>query len=230
MKKLMLLLGIGAIFVGCSSNERKLPELEEREHSDIERDYVVKDASSKTRPGWVEDAEVWAHAMNEDVKTYRFFSFETDPKVNRQMSCDLAKANARADIAGEIATFIDKSLAVSQEGNASIDENNPQLQPIREFVENTLAEKIQALIHGAAVIKTYWEKRAYQKDLGAKKDYNAYTCAALIRVEAKRLAAAVDEAANFVVEKADDPETKANVKKALSDASDNFLKAKRGEI
>lgn len=227
--KIILILSLLAttFMIGCASKERKTTE---REHEDIQRDYVVRDSSSNVRPGWIEDAEVWAKNHGKNVNKYRYFSFESGPKVSRKISCDIAKANARADIASEIATFIDKSLATSEAGNASIDENNPHVQALREYVENTLAEKTQALIHGAAVEKTYWEKRQYLQERGAKRDFKAYTCAAFIRIESKRLKKAVDAAANFVSNATDDPETKENVKKALKDASDNFIKAKKGEI
>jgi len=224
---LMLILVLG--LVGCSSTKKE--ELSpEREHEDIARDYVVTDSSSNVRPGWIENAELWAKEHGNDIEKSRYFSFETEPKVSRQISCDLAKANAKADIAGEIATFIDKSLATSTEGAAAIDENNPKTEALRNYVENTLAEKIQALIHGAAIVKTYWEKRSYKEDLGAKRDYIAYTCGVLLRIPSKTLADAVKRASDFVEKQADDPETKANVKKALQDASDNFVKAKKGEI
>jgi hypothetical protein len=69
-----------------------------------------------------------------------------------------AKANVRADIASEITTFIQKSLAASEEGAPAIDPDNPKTAPMREFVSNTLAERVQAMINGAAVTKTYGEK------------------------------------------------------------------------
>ena len=149
---------------------------------------------------------------------------------NGRVACETLVTTGLAVIAGEITTFIQKTLGASQEGQAAIDANNPKTQPMREFVENTLAEKVQALINGAAVVKTYWEKRNYTKELGAKKDYIGFTCASLIRMEASRLAAAVDKASEDIVEKADDPETKANVKKALENISDDFVKARHGEI
>lgn len=228
MRFLFLILLLSGLIFGCSTTKEKITT--EEEHEELMKDYIVRDASSKIRPGWMEDAEVWAKNNGKDVKKFRYFSFETEPKVNRQIACNIAKANARVDIASEIATFIDKSLGTSQEGNASIDENNPHVQAMREFVSNTLAEKTQALIHGASVLKTYWEKRQYLKSKGAKRDYKAYTCAALIRMSSQRLKNAVDEAANHVANQVDDPETKDNVKKALKDASKNFVKAKRGEI
>lgn len=212
--------------VGCSS-KKKVVEVDNTET--IKKDYEVKDASSNVRPGWIEDAEIWAEQESKG-KDYRYFAFETEPKVNREIACNLAKANARVDIAGEITTFIQKTLGASTEGQAAIDANNPKTQPMREFVENTLAEKIQSLINGAAVTKTYWEKRNFQKKLGAPKDYTGFTCAVLVRMEAEQLRAAVAKAGEDIVQKADDPDTKANVKKALENIDDAFLKARKGEV
>ena len=227
MKKMLLLATLAGLMVSCASGKKEEKAPEERVNEDIQRDYKVIDASGNTRPGWIEDAEVWAKTYDKETEKFRFFSFETEPKVSREIACNLAKANAKADIAGEIVTFIDKSLGSSTEGDASIDENNPKIKSLRSYVENTLAEKIQTLLNGAAVTKTYWEKRSYMEKLGAKKDFMAYTCAALIRIDGKQLANAVDEAARQVMNQADDPEVKENVKKALDKASEKFDKMKK---
>ncbi len=223
--KLLALLMVLSVTVACSS-KKKVKDIDNSET--ISRDFEVRDASSTTRPGWIEDAEVWTAQENMDVTKYRYFAFETEPKVNREIACNLAKANVRTDIASEITTFIKKSLGASTEGQASIDANNPKTQPMRDFVENTLAERVQGLVHGAAVIKTYWEKRNYMKKLGAKKDYIGFTCASLVRMEAERLKDAIDKASEDIAAKAD-PETKDNVKKALENLDEEFIKARRGE-
>lgn len=230
MKKLLsIALVLTIVASSCSSKKKK--EVKDVDNSaTIARDFEVRDASSTTRPGWVEDAEVWVEQENMDTKKYRYFAFETEPKVNREIACNLAKANVRVDIASEITTFIQKSLASSTEGAAAIDANNPKTQAMREFVSNTMAERVQSLINGAAVIKTYWEKRQYMQKLGAKKDYIGFTCASLIRMETSRLQAAVDKASEDIVAKVDDPETKENVKKALDKIDEDFVKARHGEI
>lgn len=227
MLKLLSILMILSIAVSCSS-KKKVKDIDNSET--ISRDFEVRDASSTMRPGWIEDASIWVEQENMDTKKYRYFSFETEPKVNREIACNLAKANARVDIASEITTFIQKSLASSEAGQAAIDANNPKTQPMREYVENTLAERVQSLIHGAAVIKTYWEKRNYLKKMGSKKDYIGFTCATLIRMEKDRLSAAIDKASEDIVSKTDDPETKENVKKALENLSEDFVKARQGEV
>lgn len=224
--KLLSVLLVLTLSVACSS-KKKVKDIDNSET--IARDFEVRDASSSSRPGWIEDPEVWAEQENMDVKRYRYFSFETEPKVNREIACNLAKANVRSDIASEITTFIQKSLAESSEGQASIDANNPRTQPMRDYVSNTLAERVQGLVHGAAVIKTYWEKRNYMKKMGSKKDYIGFTCATLVRMEDERLKAAIDKASEDIVQKAD-PETKDNVKKALENLDEQFVKARRGEV
>jgi hypothetical protein len=231
MKKILmsaLLLALTA----CSSTKKLADErpLEDVKHTEIKKEYEVRDASSNFRPGWIEDAEIWAKQNEKDAEKNRFFSYETEPKVARSAACDMAKANARVDIAGEITTFIEKTLGTTQEGNASVDLNNPKLSPLKEYMENTLAEKVQSMVHGAAVVKTYWEQREYKKGLGAKEDFKAFTCAVLIRMDGERLKKSVEEAASFVVKRVDDPEAKETVKKALQNVSDNFIKARKGEI
>lgn len=227
MKTSLLLLMVLSLSVACSSKKK----VKDVDNSDtIAKDYEVRDASSQVRPGWIEDAQVWVEQEKMDTEKYRYFAFETEPKVNREIACNLAKANVRADIAGEITTFIQKSLAESQEGQAAIDSNNPRTQPLREYVSNTLAERVQGLINGAAVIKTYWEKRNYLQKMGAKKDHIGFTCAILIRMDKSRLQAAIDKASEDIVNKADDPDTKENVKKALETLGEDFVKARQGEV
>lgn len=226
--KLLSLCLIAAMTVatGCSS-KRKVKEVDNTET--IKRDYEVRDASSNFRPAWIEDVETWSEQEEKGDK-WRWFAFETEPKVNREIACNLAKANARADVAAEITTFIQKTLAASTEGQAAIDPANPRTQPMRDYVSNTLAERVQSLVNGAAVTKTYWEKRQFLQKLGAKKDYLGFTCAVLVRMDSKVLKDAVAKAAEGVVNQVQDPEVKENVKKALDKIDEDFVKARKGEV
>lgn len=223
------LIALSAVFLySCSSAPKRVVK-DVDNTSSIKKDYEVRDASSTIRPGWVEDAEVWANQEGWDIKKYRYFSFESTPNSSRQLACNLAKANARGDIASEITTFIKKSLASSEQGQVAIDPNNPESEPIRSYVQNDLSERVQGLIHGSSVVKTYWEKRNYLVKLGAKRNYIGETCAVLIRMDAGLLADAIKKAAQGIEDKAT-PELKENVKKALKNLDEEFLKARQGEI
>lgn len=209
------------MFSGCSSTQsERVPE--ERVHEDIQRDYLVVDASSPVRPGWIEDAEIWSREHGRDTEAFRYFAFETDIKVSRSIACSLARANATADIAREISTFIDQSLVTSTYGDASIDENNPHVLGLRQYVQQTLAEKVQASVSGARVVKTYWEKRRHQKELGAQRDFTGWTCAAFIQMDADQLSRLIDYAVRDVYENASGDEAKKLAQKALSDANLSF--------
>jgi hypothetical protein len=213
----------------CSSQKKKeIEDQNQEEH--IKKDYQVRDASSNLRPGWIVDALSWTQNELKDTDKFRYCSFETTPKVDREVACALARSSVRVDIAAEISTFIENKLGQSREGSAAIDENNPQMAPLREFMEVTLAEKTQAMLHGVSIVKTYWEKRQYMQSEGAKKDFIGYTCAVLVKIDHEVLKKAVQEASEHVVKKIDDPATKENVKKALEDVSENFVKAKQGQI
>lgn len=211
----------------CGSSEKEEKKLEERVHEGIQRDYVVTDASSNTRPGWIEDAQVWASQNTGDLDEYRYFSFETEPKVNRRVACDLAKANARADIAAEITTFIETNLVSTTEGSAAIDQNNPSFQAMKDYTETTLVEKVQAMIYGSSVLKTYWEKRNYKQDRGARRDFIAYTCAVYVQMERDRLNEAIQNAADMVTQQAQDPAVQQRAREALDQASENFNKIRQ---
>ncbi len=224
--KHLVITSLCILLIQACSSSKKIKDVDNSET--IKKDYEVRDASSTIRPGWIEDATVWAEENKKNTDKFRYFSYETEPKVSRRFACDASKANIKSDIAGEITTYIEKSLGSSQEGDASIDENNPEVVALREFVENTLAEKVQGLIIGAQIRKSYWEKRKYLKRLGAAKDFTGYTCATLIRMPKSRIQDAMDRASKIVEDKVDDPATKENVKNALKKAEENMLKAKKG--
>lgn len=218
---LIAILALG--IVACSSTREK--NVKDQDISeDFQKDYIIRDAQSKTRPGWIVDSNDWAEKENLDLDKHRFFSFETEPKVSREMACNYAKANANAEVAGEITTFIKKSFGSSMEGQAAIDPNNPITQPMRNYMENSLVEKVQAIITGANVYKKHWEKRQYLKDRGAKRDYIGYTCAVMVRIERDILQAAIDQVRAEMMNKTTDSNLKNNVKNALNKAEEDFIK------
>lgn len=229
MKKLLGILIITTLVASCSSKKKKSKIKEEDNSETIQKDYIVRNASHSIRPIWVVDATEWAEDNNRSNK-FRYFSYETGPMKNRELACHKANANAKVYIAGMITTFIQKTFGETSEGKAVINENNPKTSGIRGYIDNTLAEKVQALIYGADTIKTYWEKRHYQKELGAKKNYYGYSCGALVRIKKSQLKSLIAKAKEGIENETDDPEMKEKVREALEDVEDDFVKARNGEI
>jgi hypothetical protein len=226
--KMRVLALVLLLSVSCSS--KKHQELKEQEHKNLMPDYVVRDSNSHYRAGWIEDAQEWARQNLSDTQEFRYFAYETEPKVTREMACSLARSYTKSQIAGEIQSFIELTLSSSVEGKAAIDPENPQTKPLRDYVEETLVEKIVALVHGAQISRLYWEKRDYQKKLGARADYTGFVCAALIKMPKDLLEKAIRQASQTVINQASSQEQKAQLQKALEGAEKNFEKAKQGLI
>ena len=68
------------VMSACSSKpKREVKDVDNTET--IKKDYEVKDASSNIRPGWVEDAEIWAAQEGWDVKKYRL---SVEPNISEK--------------------------------------------------------------------------------------------------------------------------------------------------
>ena len=212
-------LGLFLILVLTASCGSSLKErgAHDQEHEHIKKEYVVVDASSNYRPGWIEDATLWARRQGLEGAKYRYFSFETAPKVDRSMACNLAKANLRADIAGEISTSIERKLDAFMEGQTSVSDQQADVAPLKEYASLSLKEKLQGEVAGSEIVKTYWEKRRYKKDLGSQKDFSAWTCGVFVRMDAEKLAQLTQSGHDAVIMqiKNNNNALKTEVKKAL---------------
>lgn len=231
LKKISFFFLMISFLIAASSCSSKKETYTEVDHSDtIKKDFIVTDASSNIRPGWTQQPEIWAkdHGMN--IKKFRYFTYETTPKVDRQIACSVAKSRSRLAIAQEISTFIENTLGINKEGGASIDENNPIPEAMREYVSETLSERTKNYVQGASAIRTYWEKRRYKKDLGAVKDYTGYTCATLVRMGTNRLKNAINRATKNVIQKAKENKVDKLVKEKLKSAPQKFIQEKQNQL
>ena len=224
--KILNIMPLSLLFAGlvsCSSSLPTQEKIEVVEHKDIETDYVIREVSQTVRPGWVQNAQTWAEENKKDVERFRFYSYQTGIKVDQETACQLAQVQAKADLAGEISSFIIKTMAVSTEGQTNLSETSSASNALQEYVENNLAEKVQGFLNGARIEGTYWEKRRYLQARGASRDYTAFTCAVLIRIENQYIKDAIDNAVNAITKKASTPELKVKVENALKEISKVYL-------
>ncbi len=208
---MMILLAVVAFNFGCSSGPEKRV---------FEKEYTVIDAKYAAIPTWLTEPQIWSKKNDKkDSKNYRYFASDVGPINHRGMACQHAKAKTTADIAAEITQFIKNSFGASAMGDPT--DNDSALE---EYVEDTLAKEVQTFVVGARVFRTYWEKRAYKKALGADEDKKGYVCHALVKISKKYLKKAIRRAQKKLEGLASDTETKKNVKKALDGAADAFAK------
>ena len=210
MKKVLATL----LFIGLVSCASYKPEVVDNKDT-IEKDYKVTDASSRYRPTWIEDASYWAKEEEQDMKSWQFFSFETSAKADRELACDLAKANVKADIASQIKVKIDKSLdSYREDGQTALSEGGF----VRSYINRSLKSKIAQNLVGARTEKTYWEKRNFSTELGAPKNVVGYTCAVLAKIQKKNVELAIDRAFHDLYKSKQAVEYKTQIDKAVDEA------------
>lgn len=225
MKKMNMALATAMLtaLVGCSSGPTAKDQVKDQDISqDFKKEFTVIDASSNLRPGWITDAPLWASEQKLNTEKNLFFSFETGPRVNRELACDVAKANARAEVAAQLATFIKKSLSQTMEGQDMADPAQGIAAPLNSYIESNLVQKIQEVVVGAAVVKTHWEKRFYQQKLGAEKDYRGVTCAALVQIDREQVQDSIALIKRELMNRTGSTDLKQKVKVALEKAEKDF--------
>lgn len=202
MKISLLLLTVLAF--GCASRTLK-------------QDFVVVNASHQDIPEWVEDLPEFIEDEEDDYKKNKYYIYTTEAKNSRAISCELAKARSAATVASEISTFIKHSFAKSTHGDAS-----STSEKLNEYIEDNLAKEVQAHIVGARIYRIYWEKRKFEKKLGAKKDWTGYTCTALIKISKDNVKKAFKRTEKTLVQKTNNKKAKADVKAILKKAAEAY--------
>lgn len=204
---LIALLGLSLLFTACSSNKKK----EKVPRKFAKKTYKLLDASLVNIPDWFEDEE--SRGNSKEKKKYFFFVSESMNRSKRLCSKS-AQARATAKIAGEISQFVKNSYAESTQDDAD--------EGVVEYMEETLGQEAQAYIVGARVTKTYWEQRAYLKELGASKNKEIYNCYALVQISKKQLQKAIKNSTAKLYKHIQNPEVKENTKKVLSEIDKKF--------
>lgn len=203
---LSVLLLLGA----CASYKPKMVDNKKT----IKKDYDVVDASSRYRPVWIEDASYWAKKEKEDTKAWSYFSYEGNPRADRELACDLAQANVNAAIGASVKSDIEKTLnSYHETGQSALTNGNY----VRSYIDRSLKNKIAQRVVGAMVIKKYWEKRKFLVKKGAAVDGVGFTCAVLAKIKKDVLSKAIDVSLTDLYKTKQGRETKAELDKVVKE-------------
>lgn len=213
MQKLIstLLLGSLVVMVSCASKK------DEPKPRPAELSYKVVDFSDAVKPAWIDSPT--KGDSEKALKENRYFVSESEHK-DKRLCLKSAEVRSTATIASEIAQFIKNTYGESTQS----DEDE-----VSQYMQESLAQEVQAFVVGAQVHKTYWELRSYSKEMGADVDKKLYACHALIKMNKKNLAKAIKNSQAELYNAIKDPEVKENTKKILSDIATKFDEAKSKE-
>lgn len=134
------------------------------------KDYKVVDASHDGYPLWITKPQNVGSKISDKEKYY--FSFETTPKINKKIACNLLKAYGREKIVKEVYKFATRGKSKSVK--VLLGENGKDLA-MKNFKETK-------------IIQTFWEDRMYPPLPGDAKYRAGSVCAYLIEVKRSEIA------------------------------------------
>lgn len=187
--------------VSCASKKEVV-----KEERVFDKTYTVVESSSKVFPEWIGE-------QDKNDKDFRYFVSEAKNK-NQRLCMKSAEVRATSKIASEISQFIKNSYGESVQGGRD--------QEVEEYMEESLASEAQAFVVGAQVSRTYFEKRKYDKKLGAEENYSEYYCFALIKMKKDNLEKAVNNALKKLYSTIENKEAKEKTQNALKDVAKKF--------
>jgi hypothetical protein len=209
---LALFLGLGA----CSSAKV--------EHVNVESpEFKVMEAAPGGREAWLDNPQFYAEETKSLNATENFYYTGEAKSADKRLACEKAQANARDDIARQVATFVDTSLSrAAQESQTSDSSQNTAQSSVSEEVQRISGQLAKIALNGVHQRKQYWERRNYSETGGAK---NLTYCWVLLEVSKKEVQSMIARATTLKVQAS--PELKGKVDdktKSLSDEYEKFQK------
>ena len=150
-------------------------------------DFIILNRSQEKRPLWISHPQKFGK-LKTDNSGRLFFSFETTPKIKKEMACNIARAYAREDLS----RFIIRFFTEGEEDRAW-----------NEFLVTQGHEFLRDFLKSSRLMRTYWEQRRYRNDYDDNESIS-YTCALLISIREVEFKKAILELQNRVIKHLND--------------------------
>jgi len=209
---LFTVIGASAILSACSGAPVKEVKIEAPQ-------FKVTDAAPGGREAWLDNPNYWADKDGQDTDNFYYFTGDAQ-SADKRMSCENAQANAIDDIAKQVSTFVDTSIARAATDSTGNDSNGMTASSASQTETSKLSSQLtKALVTGIEKKKQYWEQRDYSEKGGAK---SIYYCWVLTKVSKKKVADLITRAETIRFK--DDPALKEKVEDKLVGIQKEFEK------
>ena len=209
---IFLAMSASAILSACSGAPVKEVKVEEPQ-------FKVTDAAPGGREAWLDNPNWWADKEGENVKEFYFFTGDSK-SADKRMSCENAHADAVDDIAKQVSTFVDTTIARAGTDSTGNDSNGMTASSASQTETSKLSSQLtKALVTGVEKKKQYWEQRDYSEKGGAK---SIYYCWVLTKVAKKKVEDLVSKAE--AIRFREDPKLKEKVENKMTDIQKEFEK------
>ncbi len=213
MKKVILGVGLASIVLSaCGGAPVREVKVEEAQ-------FKVTDAAPGGREAWLDNPNYWARKDGQDTEHFYYYVGDAQA-ADKRMACEKANADAIDDIAKQVSTFVDSSLARASADSTSNDTNASSAISSSQTETSRLSSQLsKALVSGVEKNKQYWEQRDYSPAGGAK---SIYYCWVLEKVAKKQVDDLISRAQRIRFQ--EDPKLKEKVDGKMTDLQKEFEK------
>lgn len=181
--------------------------------------FKVTDAAPGGREAWLDNPNFWADKEGENTKDFYYFTGDSQ-SADKRMSCEKAHADAIDDIAKQVSSFVDTTIARASTDSTGNDSNGMTSSSASQTETSKLSSQLtKALVTGVEKKKQYWEQRDYSEFGGAK---SIFYCWILAKVSKKKVDDLITRAETIRFR--EDPKLKEKVESKMVDIQKDFEK------
>jgi hypothetical protein len=179
--------------------------------------FKVTDAAPGGREAWLDNPNYWAKKDGQDTDHYYYYVGDAQ-SADKRMACEKANADAIDDVAKQVSTFVDTTLARASADSTGNDSNGTSAISSSQTETSGISSQLsKTLVSGIEKNKQYWEQRDYSQVGGAK---SIYHCWLLEKVEKKQVTDLITRAQTMRFQQ--DPNLKAKVEGKTADLQKEF--------
>jgi hypothetical protein len=181
--------------------------------------FKVTDAAPGGREAWLDNPNFWADKEGENTKEFYYFTGDSQ-SADKRMSCEKAHADAMDDIAKQVSSFVDTTIARASTDSTGNDSNGMTSSSASQTETSKLSSQLtKALVTGVEKKKQYWEQRDFSEFGGAK---SIFHCWVLAKVAKKKVDDLIVRAETIRFK--EDPKLKEKVESKMIDIQKEFEK------
>ncbi len=163
----------------CSTNQGSFKRREVLEKG---VEYSIVNAAQPLRPIWLK----YPHKNRKNLPDRRegnlYFSFESGPKISKEIACNIVRVFASDDFAERILKFY---LSSKSEDELSLE--------IQTILATDGLEVFKRNFKSSRILLSYWEARLYPPKIGDTEEIEGYTCGLWVEVSEKLLVGSLEE-------------------------------------
>jgi hypothetical protein len=210
MKKIILSISLTGILSACGGAPVKEVTVEAPQ-------FKVTDAAPGGREAWLDNPNFWAKKEGLDTEKFYYYVGESQG-ADKRMTCEKANADAIDDIAKQVSSFVDTTLARASTDSTGTDSNGVSSVSASQTETSKISSQLsKALISGVEKNKQYWEQRDFSQSGGAK---SIFYCWVLAKVSKKQVEDMITRAQTLRFK--NDPALKAKVEGKIEDIKKEY--------